>query len=87
METDLQRLNQILKNLFSNSFKFTEKGEVKLNIYEAKKSDWKAGNQRKPRHCQKSGGLRYYRYRYWYPAGETEYHFRSVPAGRRFYQP
>ena len=34
-ETDLQRLNQILKNLLSNSFKFTEKGEVKLKIYEA----------------------------------------------------
>ncbi len=43
METDLQRLNQILKNLLSNSFKFTEKGEVKLRIYEANKS-WKQGN-------------------------------------------
>ena len=43
METDLQRLNQILKNLLSNSFKFTEKGEVKLKIYEAKKT-WKQGN-------------------------------------------
>jgi HAMP domain-containing protein/signal transduction histidine kinase/CheY-like chemotaxis protein len=44
METDLQRLNQILKNLLSNSFKFTEKGGVKLKIYEAKKS-WKPGTQ------------------------------------------
>ena len=35
METDVQRLNQILKNLLSNAFKFTEKGEVKLRIYEA----------------------------------------------------
>ncbi len=43
MDTDLQRLNQILKNLLSNSFKFTEKGEVKLKIYEAKRN-WKAGN-------------------------------------------
>ncbi|MBC7904750.1 MAG: response regulator, partial [Gemmatimonadaceae bacterium] len=43
METDLQRLNQILKNLLSNSFKFTEKGEVKLKIYEASKN-WKPGN-------------------------------------------
>ncbi len=43
METDLQRLNQILKNLLSNSFKFTEKGEVKLRIYEANRN-WKQGN-------------------------------------------
>jgi hypothetical protein len=42
METDLQRLNQILKNLLSNSFKFTEKGEVKLRIYEAERT-WKQG--------------------------------------------
>jgi CheY-like chemotaxis protein/two-component sensor histidine kinase len=33
METDIQRLNQILKNLLSNAFKFTEKGEVRLKIY------------------------------------------------------
>ncbi|HEY4112079.1 HAMP domain-containing protein [Puia sp.] len=42
METDLQRLNQILKNLLSNSFKFTEKGEVKLKIFEANRT-WKQG--------------------------------------------
>ena len=42
MDTDLQRLNQILKNLLSNSFKFTEKGEVKLKIYEANRN-WKTG--------------------------------------------
>jgi len=42
METDLQRLNQILKNLLSNAFKFTEKGEVRLKIREAN-HDWKMG--------------------------------------------
>jgi HAMP domain-containing protein/signal transduction histidine kinase/CheY-like chemotaxis protein len=42
MDSDIQRLNQILKNLLSNSFKFTEKGEVKLRIYEANKN-WKSG--------------------------------------------
>ncbi len=42
METDIQRLNQILKNLLSNAFKFTEKGEVKLKIYEAE-NNWKHG--------------------------------------------
>ncbi|HYG16390.1 MAG TPA: ATP-binding protein, partial [Bacteroidia bacterium] len=42
LETDPQRLNQILKNLLSNSFKFTEKGEVKLKISQANKT-WKSG--------------------------------------------
>ncbi|RYF99960.1 MAG: response regulator, partial [Chitinophagaceae bacterium] len=42
-ETDIQRLNQILKNLLSNSFKFTEKGVVKLRMYEAERN-WKTGN-------------------------------------------
>ena len=43
IETDLQRLNQILKNLLSNAFKFTEKGEVKLRIYKAQRN-WKTRN-------------------------------------------
>ncbi len=43
IETDSQRLNQILKNLLSNSFKFTEKGEVGLKIYRAN-SNWKTKN-------------------------------------------
>jgi HAMP domain-containing protein/signal transduction histidine kinase/CheY-like chemotaxis protein len=42
IKTDVQRLNQILKNLLSNAFKFTEKGEVRLRIFEAKKGDWKS---------------------------------------------
>ncbi|SDL92369.1 Signal transduction histidine kinase [Catalinimonas alkaloidigena] len=41
IETDLQRLNQILKNLLSNAFKFTERGEVRLRIHAARNSSWK----------------------------------------------
>jgi len=43
IETDSQRLNQILKNLLSNSFKFTEKGKVDLKIYKAN-NNWKTKN-------------------------------------------
>ncbi|HLA56205.1 MAG TPA: HAMP domain-containing protein [Flavobacterium sp.] len=43
IETDSQRLHQILKNLLSNSFKFTEKGNVGLKIYKAE-NNWKTKN-------------------------------------------
>ncbi len=44
VDTDIQRLNQILKNLLSNAFKFTEKGGVSLRIFTAKKGSWKSNS-------------------------------------------
>ena len=43
IDTDSQRLNQILKNLLSNAFKFTERGEIKLRIFKAQ-TGWRQSN-------------------------------------------
>jgi HAMP domain-containing protein/signal transduction histidine kinase/CheY-like chemotaxis protein len=42
IETDIHRLNQILKNLLSNAFKFTEVGEVSFKIFLSEKG-WQSG--------------------------------------------
>jgi CheY-like chemotaxis protein len=44
MFTDTKRLQQIIKNLLSNAFKFTHRGQVTLTI-EATAGGWSAGNE------------------------------------------
>ena len=66
-------INQILKNLLSNSFKFTEKGEVKLQIYEAKRN-WKQTTTSLD-NAKKVVAFRNQGYRYWNFQRKTKYHF------------
>ena len=42
--TDAKRLQQILKNLLSNAFKFTEKGKVSLSIFPTREG-WRTENE------------------------------------------
>ena len=81
MLTDIKRMQQIIKNLLSNAFKFTHEGSVSLTI--------SAGGRRLVAGQRGSGGGRPghrvfgHRHRYRHLARQAADHLRGVPAGRR----
>ena len=81
ISTDAQRLEQVLKNLLSNAFKFTERGYVNLRVGPATEG-WSEENGplnqrgRRPRLFRE-------RQRHRHPGRQTGDDLRTVPAGRR----
>ena len=79
--TDAKRLQQIIKNLLSNAFKFTHDGEVSLTITPAE-GGWSEDHEELNKRAE-GRRLRGVRHRHRHLAGQAADHLRSVPAGGR----
>ena len=85
MTTDSKRLQQVLKNLLSNAFKFTDQGGVCLRVYRASRR-MECRTSDPERHARRDR-VRGHRYRDRHPGGEAADHLRSVSAGGREHEP
>ena len=85
MFTDAKRLQQIIKNLLSNAFKFTHHGQVTLTVEPA--DGGLEPGQRGAEPGRGGAGVRGGRHRHRHPGRQAADHLRGVPAGRRQHQP
>ncbi len=85
LQTDTKRLQQVLKNLLSNAFKFTERGSVSLKATLATRGVEPGAGDPQRRQCRR--GLQRERHRHRHPQGEARRHLRGLPAGRHGHQP